>query len=151
MQLSFSASILQEISDPQPTINSVKVEHPAYYCNSYSDQGTIISDRTTSVDAMVVSAAYCKANPLSRAINLITFVLAIPPNTTLVSSSSQAASPNALFYQHSPEQHHHQNTVKYPENGHDTLSDFVTFVCQETDSSPQSAQVSLYPNISTNL
>lgn len=51
-----AASILHELSDPQPTINNVKVEHPAYYCNSYSDQG--ITDRSTSVDAMVVSAAY---------------------------------------------------------------------------------------------
>lgn len=64
----------------------------------------------------------------------------MPQNTTIVSSSSQA-SPNTLYYQHSPDaQHHHQNQVKYPENGHDTLSDFVTFVCQETDSN-QNAQV----------
>lgn len=67
----------------------------------------------------------------------------MPQNTTLVSSSSQAASPSTLFYQHSPESHHpHQNQVKYPENGHDSLSDFVTFVCQETDNGPQNAQVS---------
>lgn len=26
-------------------------------------------------------------------------------------------------------------------NGHDTLTDFVTFVCQETDNGPQSSQV----------
>lgn len=26
-------------------------------------------------------------------------------------------------------------------NGHDTLTDFVTFVCQETDGNPQSSQV----------
>lgn len=33
--------------------------------------------------------------------------------------------------------------AKYTDNvnGHDTLTDFVTFVCQETDSSPQSSQV----------
>lgn len=70
----------------------------------------------------------------------------MPQNTTLVSSSSQSASPSTLFYQHSPDQHQHQhqhqNQVKYPENGHDTLSDFVTFVCQETDNSSQNAQVS---------
>lgn len=36
-----------------------------------------------------------------------------------------------------PEQH---SPAKYPENGHDTLSDFVTFVCQEAESS-QGAQV----------
>lgn len=33
--------------------------------------------------------------------------------------------------------------TKYADNvnGHDTLTDFVTFVCQETDNSPQSSQV----------
>ncbi|XP_068916131.1 uncharacterized protein NfI isoform X3 [Tenebrio molitor] len=119
------SSILHELSDPQPTMNSVKLEHPAYYCNNYSEQGSVVADRTTSVDAMVVSAAY-----------------SIPQNTTLVSSSSQP-NPSTIFYQHSPEphQHQHQNQVKYPENGHDTLSDFVTFVCQETDSNNQNAQM----------
>ncbi|KAK4871717.1 hypothetical protein RN001_015841 [Aquatica leii] len=122
----FSSKELWRLSkEPQPSINSVKVEHPAYYCNSYSDQGSVVGDRSSSVDAIVVSASY-----------------SMPQNTTLVSSSSQAASPSTLFYQHSPEPHHqHQNQVKYPENGHDTLSDFVTFVCQETENSQQSAQM----------
>ncbi|XP_044764956.1 nuclear factor 1 C-type isoform X4 [Coccinella septempunctata] len=108
------ASILHELSDPQPNVNSVKLEHPSYYSNNYSE-GPVV-DRPTSVDAMVVSAAYSMSQ-----------------NTTLVSSSSQA-SPSHLFYQHSPESHqHHQNQVKYQENGHDTLTDFVTYVCQETE------------------
>ncbi|XP_019872372.1 nuclear factor 1 C-type isoform X3 [Aethina tumida] len=117
------SSILHELSDSQPNMNNVKLEQPAYYCNNYSEQGHVIDNRSTSVDTMVVSATY-----------------SIPQNTSLVSSSSQV-SPSSLFYQHSPEtQHHHQNAVKYPENGHDTLSDFVTFVCQETDSN-QNAQI----------
>nr|CAH7761097.1 unnamed protein product [Callosobruchus chinensis] len=117
------SSILHELADPQPNMNNVKLEHPAFYCNNYSEQGPVIVDRSSSVDTMVVSATY-----------------SMPQNTTLVSSSSQA-SPSTLFYQHSPDSHHqHQNQVKYPENGHDTLSDFVTFVCQETDSN-QNAQV----------
>ncbi|XP_044764952.1 nuclear factor 1 C-type isoform X1 [Coccinella septempunctata] len=108
------SSILHELSDPQPNVNSVKLEHPSYYSNNYSE-GPVV-DRPTSVDAMVVSAAYSMSQ-----------------NTTLVSSSSQA-SPSHLFYQHSPESHqHHQNQVKYQENGHDTLTDFVTYVCQETE------------------
>lgn len=44
--------------------------------------------------------------------------------------------------------HHTQHQAsqidpKYPDsvNGHDTLTDFVTFVCQEAESSPQSSQV----------
>lgn len=68
-------------------------------------------------------------------------------NTPLVSSTSQTVSPSTIFYQHSPDPHQqHQSPVKYPENGHDTLSDFVTFVCQEAENSPQNAQ--MQPNIS---
>lgn len=46
--------------------------------------------------------------------------------------------------------HHNSGTpqsghidAKYSDNvnGHDTLTDFVTFVCHETDNSPQSSQV----------
>ncbi|XP_066255240.1 nuclear factor 1 B-type isoform X1 [Euwallacea similis] len=118
-----NTSILHELSESQPNMNNVKLEHPAYYCNSYPEQSVVPAERSSSVDAMVVSGTY-----------------SMPQNTTIVSSSSQA-SPNALYYQHSPDgQHHHQNQVKYPENGHDTLSDFVTFVCQETDSN-QNAQM----------
>lgn len=47
--------------------------------------------------------------------------------------------------------HHSSGHIdaKYSDNvnGHDTLTDFVTFVCQETDNSPQSSQVN-FGNIS---
>ncbi|KAG8316207.1 hypothetical protein J6590_057404 [Homalodisca vitripennis] len=39
-----------------------------------------------------------------------------------------------------PQQH---SPAKYPENGHDTLSDFVTFVCQEAENTQQGTQVLL--------
>lgn len=58
---------------------------------------------------------------------------------------------------HQQQTHHHQHQMvshhsqhqsshvegKYSENvnGHDTLTDFVTFVCQEAENSPQSSQV----------
>jgi hypothetical protein len=36
--------------------------------------------------------------------------------------------------QHGDQQSHPQHSpTKYPENGHDTLSDFVHFVCQEAE------------------
>ena len=54
------ASILHELAEPQPNINPVKVEHPAYYCNSYQDQSPVVADRSAPVDAMVVSATYCE-------------------------------------------------------------------------------------------
>lgn len=122
------SSILHELPDTQQTMNSVKIEHPGYYCNSYAGPEPVAAvgaDRSSSVDAMVVSAAYSMAQ-----------------NTTLVSSTSQTVSPSTIFYQHSPDPHQqHQSPVKYPENGHDTLSDFVTFVCQEAENSPQNAQM----------
>lgn len=92
--------------------------------------------------------------------------------------TQQAVSPGSVFYQHSPSasdvnagDNHNQNqesdgggassgsTSKYSEcqtNGHDTLSDFVTFVCQESEqgqsqnhrNSPKSQQ---YPQYNTML
>lgn len=76
------------------------------------------------------------------------------------SLAQQGSSPGSVFYQHSPStadgntgDNHNPNqegecvtnangsTGKYSEcqtNGHDTLSDFVTFVCQETEQGGQS-------------
>lgn len=65
---SFTASILHELPENQQTMNSVKVEHPNYYCNSYAapDPVTAVgSDRASSVDPMVVSAAYCTLLPIT--------------------------------------------------------------------------------------
>lgn len=90
--------------------------------------------------------------------------------------TQQAVSPGSVFYQHSPsasdvnagDNHNHNQddngassgpNGKYGEcqpNGHDTLSDFVTFVCQETEqgqnqnhrNSPKSQQ---YPQYNTML
>lgn len=55
--------------ESQQTINnSVKVEHAGYYCNSYAAPEPVAavgSDRSASVDPMVVSAAYCTLLPVS--------------------------------------------------------------------------------------
>jgi hypothetical protein len=64
--------------------------------------------------------------------------LGLPPQH-VVSGVSLASS---NYYQTDPHQHAHQHSpVKYPENGHDTLSDFVTFVCQEAENTQQGPQV----------
>lgn len=79
---------------------------------------------------------------LSGYMKYLFLFIAMSQNTPLVSSTSQTVSPGTIFYQHSPDPHQqHQSPVKYPENGHDTLSDFVTFVCQEAENGPQNAQV----------
>lgn len=54
--------------------------------------------------------------------------------------SSVASLATSSYYQQGdqPQQH---SPAKYPENGHDTLSDFVTFVCQEAENTQQGTQV----------
>jgi hypothetical protein len=74
----------------------------------------------------------------------------------LLNQQQQVVSPTSVFFQHSPSASEHENQNvetegssasaatggnKYgecPSNGHDTLSDFVTFVCQESEHSGQS-------------
>ncbi|BES90693.1 Mesencephalic astrocyte-derived neurotrophic factor homolog [Nesidiocoris tenuis] len=48
----------------------------------------------------------------------------------------------ATYYQ----QNDQHSPAKYPENGHDTLSDFVTFVCQEAENAQNQAGPSRSPN-----
>lgn len=58
-----------------------------------------------------------------------------------MSSGGGATGAAASYYQQAPtpsqhgdQQSHPQHSpTKYPENGHDTLSDFVHFVCQEAE------------------
>ncbi|CAG9811143.1 unnamed protein product [Chironomus riparius] len=76
-------------------------------------------------------------------------------DSALLSQQQQVVSPSSVFFQHSPSASEHENQNletegssasaatggnKYgecPSNGHDTLSDFVTFVCQESEQSGQ--------------
>lgn len=63
-----------------------------------------------------------------------------------MSSGGGGTGATASYYQQGPQhgdqQSHPQHSpTKYPENGHDTLSDFVHFVCQEAET--QETQVGL--------
>ena len=60
------------------------------------------------------------------------------PHEGLAGASGQGMS-SLAYYQ--PEHPGSAGVVKYPENGHDTLSDFVTFVCQEAENTQQLPQV----------
>lgn len=60
------------------------------------------------------------------------------PHEGLTGGSGQSMS-SLAYYQ--PEHPGPAAVVKYPENGHDTLSDFVTFVCQEAENTQQMPQV----------
>ncbi|XP_049846314.1 nuclear factor 1 X-type isoform X20 [Schistocerca gregaria] len=62
-------------------------------------------------------------------------------SVTSIASSSLSGSASASFYQQASGPNHTQHSpTKYPENGHDTLSDFVTFVCQEAENTQQGSQ-----------
>jgi nuclear factor I len=62
-------------------------------------------------------------------------------SVTSMSSGGGGTGATASYYQqtsapsqHADQQSHSQHSpTKYPENGHDTLSDFVHFVCQEAE------------------
>ncbi|XP_044741746.1 nuclear factor 1 X-type isoform X2 [Chrysoperla carnea] len=164
-------SILYDVNESQQTNsqpNSIKTEQSSYYCNSYSNQiggsvpvsmsepddRSIVPVSTSLTQTMIVPSAYyplcsvdtgpsqerCGSSPRTEDLDY-----GLSQNTSVVTSSSHhSTSPSgAVFYHHSPgnESHPHHNTVKYPENGHDTLSDFVTFVCQEAENSSQNSQM----------
>ena len=56
-------------------------------------------------------------------LNIYLYCLGLPSQ-----HSNVAPLATATYYQQSE-----NSPAKYPENGHDTLSDFVTFVCQEAE------------------
>ena len=62
-------------------------------------------------------------------------------NTGLPPQHSSVALPTSSYYQQQGDQPQQHSPAKYPENGHDTLSDFVTFVCQEAENTQQGTQV----------
>jgi len=68
--------------------------------------------------------------------NIINTYIGIPGQH----SGSIASLASANYYGTATSGAEQHSPAKYPENGHDTLSDFVTFVCQEAESS-QGAQV----------
>ncbi|XP_044011333.1 nuclear factor 1 B-type-like isoform X8 [Aphidius gifuensis] len=65
------------------------------------------------------------------------------PHEGLAGGSGQTGGMSGLAY-YQPEHPVSSGVVKYPENGHDTLSDFVTFVCQEAENTQQLPQFSQY-------
>ncbi|XP_065352240.1 nuclear factor 1 X-type isoform X5 [Cloeon dipterum] len=63
---------------------------------------------------------------------------------TSIAASSIGGGTSSSGYYPQPSASEHQSSqhspTKYPENGHDTLSDFVTFVCQEAENTQQGSQ-----------
>ncbi|XP_036141008.1 nuclear factor 1 X-type isoform X5 [Monomorium pharaonis] len=161
------ASILHDLSDMQPQINAIKIEHPPYYCSSYTPPSAattadhvqpaasfspppvhqlIRNDKTEKSPTVTVSSAPTFSSVLRpedghRGIESPHSQTGLhSPHEGLTGGSSQSM-PGLAYYQ--PEHPGSTGVVKYPENGHDTLSDFVTFVCQEAENTQQLSQTQL--------
>ncbi|XP_054009222.1 uncharacterized protein LOC128892701 [Hylaeus anthracinus] len=159
------ASILHDLSDMQPQINAIKIEHPPYYCSSYTPPSAataadhaqpaasfspppvhqlIRNDKTEKPPTVSVSSAPTFSPVLRpedghRGMDSPHSQTGLhSPHEGLAGGSGQSMS-GLAYYQ--PEHPASAGVVKYPENGHDTLSDFVTFVCQEAENTQQLPQV----------
>ncbi|XP_015428399.1 PREDICTED: nuclear factor 1 X-type isoform X4 [Dufourea novaeangliae] len=162
------ASILHDLSDMQPQINAIKIEHPPYYCSSYTPPSAataadhaqpaasfspppvhqlIRNDKTEKPPTVSVSSAPTFSPVLRpedghRGMDSPHSQTGLhSPHEGLAGGSGQSMS-GLAYYQ--PEHPASAGVVKYPENGHDTLSDFVTFVCQEAENTQQLPQY--YPS-----
>ncbi|XP_033334628.1 nuclear factor I isoform X3 [Megalopta genalis] len=158
------ASILHDLSDMQPQINAIKIEHPPYYCSSYTPPSAataadhaqpaasfspppvhqlIRNDKTEKPPTVSVSSAPTFSPVLRpedghRGMDSPHSQTGLhSPHEGLAGGSGQSMS-GLAYYQ--PEHPASAGVVKYPENGHDTLSDFVTFVCQEAENTQQLPQ-----------
>ncbi|XP_012169795.2 nuclear factor 1 X-type isoform X6 [Bombus terrestris] len=161
------ASILHDLSDMQPQINAIKIEHPPYYCSSYTPPSAataadhaqpaasfspppvhqlIRNDKTEKPPTVSVSSAPTFSPVLRpedghRGMDSPHSQTGLhSPHEGLAGGSGQSMS-GLAYYQ--PEHPASTGVVKYPENGHDTLSDFVTFVCQEAENTQQLPQAQL--------
>ncbi|KAI4497106.1 hypothetical protein M0802_007852 [Mischocyttarus mexicanus] len=179
----------------QPQINAIKIEHPPYYCSSYTPpsaataadhaqpaasfrfdfncvlfgarfndrkfvsfvEGVYMSgpppvhqlirnDKTEKAPTVSVSSAATFSPVLRpedghRGMDSPHSQTGLhSPHEGMAGGSGQSMS-GLAYYQ--PEHPASTGVVKYPENGHDTLSDFVTFVCQEAENTQQLPQAQL--------
>ncbi|XP_014486598.1 PREDICTED: nuclear factor 1 A-type isoform X5 [Dinoponera quadriceps] len=160
------ASILHDLSDMQPQINAIKIEHPPYYCSSYTPPSAattadhvqpaasfspppvhqlLRNDKTEKPPTVSVSSAPTFSSVLRpedghRGLDSPHSQTGLhSPHEGLTGQAAGQSMSGLAYYQ--PE--HPAGVVKYPENGHDTLSDFVTFVCQEAENTQQLPQTQL--------
>ena len=61
-----SASILHDLSDMQPQINAIKIEHPPYYCSSYTPPSA-----ATTADHVQPAASFSKFQNLPLTLFLV--------------------------------------------------------------------------------
>ncbi|XP_069694240.1 nuclear factor 1 X-type isoform X12 [Periplaneta americana] len=187
------ASIMQGPNGMQPPVNTIKLENPGYYCNSYTppapEHATMMASGAYSPLSLPRSsqspgeprnkrlrrlssteeemdlgagrdkgagevASYYGQSPASLSSQTswhsdVDHGLASQHGSVAsMSSGGGGAGATASYYQQAPappqhgdQQPHPQHSpTKYPENGHDTLSDFVHFVCQEAETQETQSQ-----------
>ncbi|XP_023722351.1 nuclear factor 1 X-type isoform X11 [Cryptotermes secundus] len=186
------ASIMQGPNGMQPPVNTIKLENPGYYCNSYTPpapehtsmmasgaysplslprssqspgepRNKRLRRLSSTEEEMDLGAgrdkgtgevAYYGQSPASLSSQTswhsdVDHGLASQHGSvTSMSSGGGGTGAAASYYQqasaptqHGDQQSHSQHSpTKYPENGHDTLSDFVHFVCQEAETQETQSQ-----------
>jgi len=103
------SSIMAGGSHMQSTFNSIKLENPGYYCNSYTPPGGAPPDH----HAMLTGGPGYSLPPQHLYYS--------PPEGHTTTAHSPATAPTH---------------PKYHENGQETFNDFVTLVCQENQQPP---------------
>ncbi|XP_023722180.1 nuclear factor 1 X-type isoform X9 [Cryptotermes secundus] len=202
------ASIMQGPNGMQPPVNTIKLENPGYYCNSYTPpapehtsmmasgaysplslprssqspgepRNKRLRRLSSTEEEMDLGAgrdkgtgevAYYGQSPASlssqtswhsdvdhehKTVADMNSLLgrweglaSQHGSVTSMSSGGGGTGAAASYYQqasaptqHGDQQSHSQHSpTKYPENGHDTLSDFVHFVCQEAETQETQSQ-----------
>ncbi|XP_069694239.1 nuclear factor 1 X-type isoform X11 [Periplaneta americana] len=190
------ASIMQGPNGMQPPVNTIKLENPGYYCNSYTppapEHATMMASGAYSPLSLPRSsqspgeprnkrlrrlssteeemdlgagrdkgagevASYYGQSPASLSSQTSWHsdvdhgglgLASQHGSVASMSSGGGGAGATASYYQQAPappqhgdQQPHPQHSpTKYPENGHDTLSDFVHFVCQEAETQETQSQ-----------
>ncbi|XP_023722097.1 nuclear factor 1 X-type isoform X8 [Cryptotermes secundus] len=205
------ASIMQGPNGMQPPVNTIKLENPGYYCNSYTppapehtsmmasgaysplslprssqspgeprnkrlrrlssteeemdlgagrDKGTgevayygqspasLSSQTSWHSDVDHGGLEHKTVADMNSLLGRWEGLASQHGSVTSMSSGGGGTGAAASYYQqasaptqHGDQQSHSQHSpTKYPENGHDTLSDFVHFVCQEAETQETQSQ-----------
>lgn len=110
--------------------------------HSQNDNKPQVQQQTAQISAESIQLRYTIFVALFNFAHALSFTFHFPPHFHR-QSHHQHSNHSATGHHGSGASQSSHIETKYSDNvnGHDTLTDFVTFVCQETDNSPQSSQV----------
>jgi len=131
------ASIMAGGSHMQSGFNSIKLENPAYYCNSYTPPGPADHHGMLPTSGYISDAYIHNGNNKlikTEAGSAMGDHMGRGRIGSALSPNPRDGLPPQHLYYNPPEGHTAPSpsaAPKYHENGQDTFSDFVTLVCQE--------------------